>query len=1108
MADFCRFFKVAGEFGNRATLEKLRALLSQERESFRVCLQTLSHLLGLKLNELISFDRSFVMKDDVVSIYLSGDLPESVTALLDELDTQPARKHAMALQVGKLLKARIRYGLNDVLQALDGAPAKDLYSRSIACLLRITMCALKVECDMRRADEPEVLEYMVDETGASLCEVLSRCCVVLCIFGAEESNLFEDVKEVQETLLGLVPGPLMLHIIGAFPVIAFDSECLFSLQNRRVFVESLATILPDILDHILIFNRIGAQHDSRTKEVRKNRVDASDATNTRDSQEASPTAAAALFGASFHGSIWNTKPDGYNTRRVRNSQDPDRSPTAIQVNTADWEFAFGNVPRVRTLSLLLEFILKYVKVGGDDTVEKHMIGWLDALVSKPCFVQTFAPIFSTGDTSNFENILELSRILRKDIFVSHLILGIGEHSDKALRMVTAAGIDILTSDRIYAPQVLAFMVEGVRKRPLEIIECWCTLLRPLVLPRGGDDAIRFADGVATTQLLQVADLLFDTVARYALMQNFGDECHPDEDNVNACTARQLMVLLMEILGHRKVAAKLTDAINSAHVAMNETVTLETVQVLEHAVFCMWLMKMPDAELREKDLFAFVRGINEKTLQHMIHIFDTSKAYDHTSKRLEALEKIKKGIRGSRLRNMVENREIWFDDAQINGANSEDWDLYYAEFADEIKRQLTDAVLHGMPTAGLFRGNTATQDSTSPTNSARPSKNSRKSRRPGRKPSHAGSRHTAHYSGTTVDDYVRRVKLLMRIHKLDGTKKVDEHVCATIAAAMAHYNMSVEDCTSIFELMLPWCPAQLLHKIHESGRQNMVIALMNSLSHDPDERCAGLLPEMMATAMDLCNTSGDVRPLIGLMKVITSTVTAHRPLAEMLEVDNGLTILQNFIVYVNCLKISTAHFLEVRGTMNLALVERYLKFGTVHAGVPIQQFVHTQLQQIMSARAATFSIALQSDPGRESQPYAARGDLSTLDTLIVSTFQLFFMTNSSSSRGLKEYCERNLSDVFHWDLLGREYAIAFRTVALLFRCFSQLSNTKLMFIFEHFVGLAARVNGDAHSTARRSILTDDCLIRPEAVEYFYQVHRQLAKRCTVAPVSTSKRARAA
>ncbi|EDO07006.1 uncharacterized protein BBOV_IV006470 [Babesia bovis T2Bo] len=1094
MADFCRFFMAAGEVGSHVTVDRLRVLLSQERESFRVCLQTLSHLLGLKLNELINFDRSQVMKDDVVSIYLSGELPESVIGLLDDVDATPARRHALALQVGKLLKARLRYGLNDVVQALDGAPAKDLYSRSIACLLRITMCALKVECNVRRSNVVDVGKYMLDESGASLCEVLSRCSVMLCIFAAEESNLFDSVKEVQETLLGLVPGPLMLHIIGAFPVIAFDNECLFSLQNRRVFVESLSSILPDLLDHILIFNRMGVPGSSRKRDVRKNMMEVGKPSSVHVSCEGSSGASTTLEDVVSDEHNCNLKNDIHIDRTADGKLIDDNMLVVTPIDSSDWEFAFGNVPRVRTLSLLLEFIIKFSRVDSDGTVNKHTLGWLDTLVSKPSFLQTFAPIFSTGDTSNFGRVLELSRMLRRDVFVSHHILVIGNYSDQVLGMTLEAGIDILTADDTYAPRILSFLVEGIEHRPREVIECWCSLLTPLVLYSAGDNGVRFADGVAATQVLRVAENLFDSVSSHALMQNFGDECHPDEDNVNACTARQLMVLLTDIMGNKRVSELLSTAINAAHEAIQQEISLESVQTLEFAVFCLWLIRMPDNASSQKDVFSYVHQVNERTLQTTIQIYEMARAYEGPKRRVDALEKIKKGIRASRLRNMVDNSEPWFEDQQINAVTKEDWEVYYRDFADCIKDQLTNAVLHRMPDMLPDGSHSSTGQPSIP----RHSKGGRKLRRGFRKGTPCNKQGEPLI---TPLEYTRRAKLLMRIYKLMGIEGISDDICATILSVMAHSTLPFDECRSVFDLLLERCSPEILHKVHESGQYNLILAMFKSMSSNLDPRFIRLLPEMMNTAVSRCEFDGDTRGLLGLMEVLTSAVAAHYPLADLMEVINAVAILQRFVVFVNCIAVDSSEFLEVRGRMNMTLIERYVKLGTARMGVHIEQHVHDQLKQIMLSHAAEFRISLNNGTVGQPAAYAARGELNTLDMLVFSTFQIFFTRSTTRNIDINTR-EGGLSDVFHWNLLGREYAIAFKTVSLVFSCFSQLSNTKLMFIFEHFVGLAARINSDAHSTARRKMLTDDCLLKPEAIEYLYQVHCQLSKSSTTVRIALS------
>ncbi|CDR97680.1 hypothetical protein, conserved [Babesia bigemina] len=1117
MADFCRFFVAAGETGNRRTLQRLRGLLANERESFRICIQTLSHLLGVRLNELTRFDRSFVMKDDVVSIYLSGELPESVTALLADLDSDPTRKHQVALQISKLLKARLHYGLDDVVQVLDGAPAKDLYSRSIACLLRICVCALKAECDMRRGTNSATAKTqvsVVDETGTSLCEVLTRCCIILCIFGAQESNLFDDVRQVQETLLRLVPGPLALHIIAAFPVVAFDGECLFTLHNRRVFVEALAAIMPELLDHILIFNRIGAQQATRKRERRRSRDDGKGAGRKRGgasrrgaSNSVSAMSPASILDATLQGIKWGTKVDAYGKRGGGRSGDGRRQLSTIHIDTEGWEFAFGNIPRVRTLSLLLEFIIRFVKISRDGKVEKQMLGWLDALVSKPSFKQTFAPIFSMGSTDNFDNILQLSRILGKDIFVSHTILSVGRPADEALDMAKAAGLELLTSNPEYARKILTFLVDGVVRRPRVAIECWCALLRPLVLPRESKEIHWPGRRKVPVALLGVIERLIGVVAKHALMQNFGDECHPDEDNVHASTARQLLVMLIALVGTKKAAPKLTHALDAAHEAMAETATVETVQVMEFGIFCLWLLNMSVNSGRNKKLLAFVKQINERTLSEAIEILEGATKTGSIRSRLEALERIKRGILASRVKQQVGNQETWFDDVHLNQPNIVKWRTYYSDCAGDMLRQLTDVVLNRLPAVVPDKPpeKPPVDDNPKPTTTGR-----RRGRPRVVKVTTEDRNHVTYdRMANAIANYVKRAKLLLRLHKLNLTKHVEDNVYATIVAVMARFKVPLNDCVEMFALMIDSCPPQLLYKACKSKLPRLTITLLNAISLNLDDRHAGLITAVMAGAMVSYKASSRrTKLLAALMHLIARTAAAPRLLAELLGSDAKLSRVQNFVVFVNTVKIKRAYFLEARGAMNLALIERYLQYGTAPVEVAITKFLQLQMRRLMTSRAARFSISMYTKGKRIQEKPAAKGQLSTLDTLVVSTFRVFFVVNTPPETGWLSRPQGNVNDVFHWNLLGREYYIAFSTIALLFNCFHQLTNTKFMFIVEHFIGVAARINGDTHATARRSILTDHSLLRSDAVEYFYQVYGNLARRFRLKRANKLQRTKAA
>ncbi|GIX65668.1 peptidylprolyl isomerase [Babesia caballi] len=1129
MADFCRFFRAvgaAGEPGDHAVVERLRTSLAHERESFRVCLQTLSHLLGLRLNEIIRFDRSFVMKDDVVSIYLSGELPESVVALLSGLDAQPARKHAVALQIGRLLKARLHHGLYDVVQALDGVLAKDLYSRSIACLLRLCMCALKAECDIRRGAstaEGDVLGCLVDETGTSLCEMLSRCCLILCVFSAEESDLFDDVRVVQETLLRLVPGPLILHIVGAFPVVAFDGSCLFSLQNRRVFVETLAANLPDLLDQILIFNRIEAQPDARVRDPRRPRLDAPDGGGPkieppllgeqRDAPQVMRVSAADVLQSAFDGITWSNRAEGYNTRNYAGSHNLVRTHSSIHIDTDDWEFAFGNVPRVRTLSLLLEFILRFVKVSVDGVVEKHMLGWLDALVSNPSFGQIFAPIFSTGDTTNFRNILALSRMLGRDLFISHLILSIGQPSDEALRMASAAGLKILMSDPSHRRAVLDFLIEGVAQRPQEVIHCWFELLYPVVLPRaagGGRSGSTWPSGSSAAELLtEVSQRLIDAVVPHALMQNFGDDCHPDEDNVHACAARQLLVLLVELVGTGSARLKLESAVEAGVSATEVPATVETVQLMEFAVFCLWLLKVRMLTERTQALLAFVHRVNERTLHETAAIYYSATSRDSILVRLDAMDRIRRNIRARRLKDKVAKCADFFDDPQLLHADDRDWMLYYRECGNEIIQQLTDSVLHRLPRLASGAG---LKTPTVHLITQALNRHSRRRRGAGsRSPKGTAARPAEPVKANSLTAYLRRASLLLHVHRLNGTQEVNPAVYITISAVLASCDVQDDECVDVLGAMLDQCPLWLLYRMSGSKAQHITVCLMEALARVSDSRLAEVLPQLMEEALAAGAPSNrNSGPLAALVQLVASVFTRTALLAEMFGNEHGVSTLQNFVVFVNCLRLSAPAFLEARGVMNLALIERYLQREPAGPRVIVTAFVQAQLRRVLAARSGRFSLLMQAGRGPLPRPKpvtAARGQLNTLDAIVVSTFQLFFDAHPPSDFAADYREESHPNDVFHWSLLGPEYAVAFRTATLLFRCFDQLSDTKLMFIVEHFVGVAAGINGHTHANARKSILTDDNLLRPDAVEYFYQVYRNVAKRCSTSRGARNHRARA-
>ncbi|KAK1939503.1 hypothetical protein X943_000563 [Babesia divergens] len=1084
MADFCRFIEVAADGSDRELLARLRRELAQESDSFGICVQALSQMLGLKLDELILYDRTFVMKDDIVSIYLSGGLPDGVSDMIVELESQESNLHAVALQFGKLLKERVQHGLDDVVQGLDGAPAKDLYSRSIACLLRINMCALKVECDIRRRlgdVGASDIDFILDETGTSLCELLSQCCIILCIFGAEESNLFDDIKDIQETLLRLVPEPLILHIIGAFAAVAFDNSCLFSLHSRRIFVETLAAILPELIDRIALFNRMGMDGDMDLYVSRRSILDFAEC------------------GTTSLGSTWNTThiktpPRGmvsFDSVLQPVMDDLYDVSSLISIETPDWDYAVGNFPRVRTMSLLLDFILIFIRVASDGTVEKHVLGWLDALVSKPSFTQAFMPIFSSGTTTNFPKILELSRILGKDICVSHHILSVCDKTEEALNMIKVAGPNIIMSDTINRPKILQFMVEGVSKQPQPFIQCWCDLLKPLVVSTNDDtdtpDCVSAwsANMIMDGPISEVGDILLEAVIPHSLMRNFGDECHPDEDNVHACTARQLMVLLFEALGKKRVANKLNRFIDATHRLMQEPLTLESVQVFEFAMFSMWLLKTYELSVRNKKLHAYVKEVNERTLNDAIEMYDAGHVNDFTSVRLLALETIKKRIRASRLRNKVENHEDWYDDHQLKEANTLDWDRYYREFGDEMIKQMTEAVLECPLVKGVAP--TVANGTTSGANVNRSRKACRKNVEGLQRISPDDGNRAA------VSEFMARAKRLMHMHKLNNTESVSEDVYATIMAVVTHFNVKEDECTDIFKLMLHSCPLPLLHRVIGSGVTTLNVALMKAIMNDPHERYAGLVCAMMGMAINLnIISAANVGIIVSLMHLIAKAVWSPILFAELVSEDYELATLQNFVVFTNGLTLTSHAFLEARCSMNLGLLETYLQYDVPYATVPVTQFVQTQMLRLMEVRAAQFNIMFSGHPDIQPDSPAATGELNTLDLIIVSTLQLLFIPTTPPEPVSQRRREREDSDVLQWNLVGRECSIAFKTITLLLKCFCQLTMTKLMFIVEHFIGVAARINGDSHSKARQRILTDDSMFNPDAIEYLYQVYRNIAK----------------
>ncbi|KAK1441831.1 hypothetical protein BgAZ_501630 [Babesia gibsoni] len=1056
MAEYCRFIEAAKDGRDLPLLSQMRKHLAHEKDSFGICIQALGQLLGLKLSELILYDHSFVMKDDVVSIYLSGGLPEAMLEPMAALESETAQKHTVALHFGKLLKERVQYGLDDVVESLDGKPAKDLYSRSIACLLRINMCALKAECKLRKQSSDvggATIGCMLDETGTSLCELLSRCCLILCIFGAEDTNLFYNVKEVQNTLVRLVSLPLILHIIGAFAVVAFDSSCTFSLRSRRDFVESLATNLPDLLDRILQFNRIGMGNASELSVSRQSLTDSSEGGNI----SLNSTWSATHVRGSENG-IMNLESS------MGHIIDDEAAKSIMNISNSYWEYAFGNVPRFRTLSLLLDFILMFIKVASDGSVETHMLGWLDSLVRKPSFSQVFKPIFLSGDTTNFHKIIELSRILARDIFVTDLILGVTHRKAEALEMIKTAGPSIILSDNPNKLAILKFMLEGISEDSKAFIQAWYGFLKPLVVDEGHGSV--YHNNMALLSSRSVTDRvvnilgggLIDEVVPYAMMQNFGDKPHPDEDNVDALTARQLLVILLEIVGVKKLFGKLNRYVEGSYKLVNMKVTIETVQMFDFAVFCMWLLKMTDVTHRHKKILEFVKDINERTLDSTIHMYSLGNAGDDVVVRLGALEMLKQQIRADIFRGKVLQNEVWFDDKQLLECNKEVWDKYYADMGSSIMNQLSNAIVLG-PTP-------------QPTNKLKDSNQAK---------------------ALSIDEYTKKIRLLLHIKDFFEAESLEDGVYVLIAAFMVQYNLPEEECTEILKMMITTCPVSLLYRIVDSRVFTVNVALMKAAMGSLHERFCGVVILMMTLNMQLEEPLENyVKGLSLLMDLVSKAVRLPSFLAELMGTEETLSILQNFIVFTNGLELTSHTFLESRCAMNLVLIESYLQYEVPHTPVPILQFVKSRMKRLMEVRAAKFNISKSSTSGLPQELVAAKGELNTLDLIITATFQVFFIKNPPPRPTRLKCWDRGDKDVLHWNLVGREYSIAFKTVTLLFKGFCQLGMTKLMFIAEHYIGVAAKINGDKHSTARSIMLSDNSMWKQDAIEYLYKVYLNIAK----------------
>ncbi|UKK00909.2 hypothetical protein MACK_000984 [Theileria orientalis] len=235
-----------------------RTGLERSHKTFEICLKTLSYLLCVKSDEA-PLDRKYSY---LICDYFNGDLPQRIVNLLTGLEEKEVED--VVLGVARLLEANAGVGLQPILSKLNfEVTAKEFYSRTVVLLLNLTVAAHRrfrnsfgSEENLKFTDEDRknfesVQDWKDEVLGNNATFTLCKLTLAMCVFGTDEAGLFESYNDLPGGLLSLFPNELWIYVLGAYPVLCFDSTYLFSINALGKYVTAISDQCYELIQNLV-----------------------------------------------------------------------------------------------------------------------------------------------------------------------------------------------------------------------------------------------------------------------------------------------------------------------------------------------------------------------------------------------------------------------------------------------------------------------------------------------------------------------------------------------------------------------------------------------------------------------------------------------------------------------------------------------------------------------------------------------------------------------------------------------------------------------------------------------------------------------------------------
>ncbi|KAK2198152.1 hypothetical protein BdWA1_001160 [Babesia duncani] len=1056
---------------NRDAQIWIQEISKLHHDTFGTWLRVLAILLDCEFKEPLLIDRKLPPDLESVAQYYNTPIDTETNKRLKQLGVDD--RIQLSHQIARNILESIRGGLKWVLVEFEGEVSElELYTRGVAWLIKIALGAFRMEPD----PPMHVVHFSKSDGGTrelsdcSLTELLTRSIAILCLFGTEHAEMFDVIGDIPISLLNIVPSPIRLYMLGAFPPVVFDPKNLFSYETRVTLAEAIGQKFESFIERLLDYTRndvidtVGGNLDSASvclspsdTGVYSSEYVVNQALRTLEDDQYMISGSNSVASSSYNNSmiasiVHSTHVSGTASINGSNATSANASATNL-MDVIDGNCSLMFAASVATFMNLLKFAVDYVTLGSrfcigiQEGVCNKLISWLERICNSSNFMTLVGHMFAMGGLICFHSVCRISNMISKDIFISWIILRHAQNVSEALQMIRIAGFEVLLLDNFNSRRVLSFLIDGLdTPNNVEYLETWYYLLKSMqkLSPQ------EYNSIITNAVLLDSCETL---LTKLNVLAQFNLNEEPLEESAlenihNALHVREFIMFLLKLFPKFK---------NEDHFPilegwLNKTIIRDKSH-LEFCAFTLWILELVQSKKHAeivKDLKTMSSETNNEWLAFAVALLGYNSNEARMLDTYARLYHLDRKLRKS-----------------LKDANYDEWYRIHAEMTRIVRR-----IAESRDKSGFDKMLDAS--------------------------SRVHMKDLGKYIRDKLDTlepktdeeaifYITCVNVLFTLKSMNHRIEVKEEILTASLAIVSHFSIPDGDMAALANSLLVHCPLDVLLLVAPTPTSFRFCLLKRARDHllNPSNYKRALRVLVVIANELICeNTwSGyDFDCFCEVLEIIIMGTYNMDVLRHLLSSRANLRLMHKIVLAANTLQ-DNERLPLLRARLNIAILRRYLCMHnynpeTIDSAVlgTTVEFVTFELDRLMTVKSGSFSIKIS---GGNIPGSLSRGALATIDIIAYASFRQLFGTRIDYEKAKTLPPVRKGHAVFTWGLLSREYYKALSCVQLLFQAFSQLPNTKLLIIAQYFFSLAAQVLGENVFGIKRRFLTDDNVVRPDA-----------------------------